>query len=397
MLSRFQGKGKCKAVAAAVLAACLLPVSTLAAAPGAKPPVSSAHDVKTESAQEQKHWVDAELTEFKQLILPKLNEALRSRLVTEEEWKSATFTVLNREDIDEPISIGHWATLLKVCLGLQTDQTDSLLMTYVYQFDFNGQLHREDAMAGLVKLLTVKHISGSATAEELEPAYALKDLSEVSEMQLELVKKAYVLGLLDGTVGHEFRPKDILTHAEAISSMYRVLVRLQDHEPHSSRWESTHWAVNELRVFREVSGKKAAVADRLLKEFHIEEMDPNQAMPVKYWNDMLLRSLEMFGHIIEKETAAAYTYKAADGEYIARDKAVASILKLYPNTLETTQEQKDAAKLAFKDYQDASDPDLLAQAKHQNLVAGYNGRFYPNRHITVAEAVMFIYRLIDRL
>lgn len=143
--------------------------------------------------------------------------------------------------------------------------------------------------------------------------------------------------------------------------------------------------------------KKAYVLGILDATVEQEELDPNRPIPVKLWNDMLQRSFDMFGYKSEKLTTADYADQAADGEYITRDKAVASLMKLFPNPLETTQEQRNAAELAFKDYQDSSYQDSLAQAKHQGIVTGYNGMFYPKRNITVAEAVMLICRLIDRL
>jgi hypothetical protein len=173
------------------------------------------------AAAEESHWVDNELKDYKQLLVPAKDSASAHGPITAEEWKSFHNNVLNAAKFDEPMEIYQWATGLKMAMDLPEERIDALLQMYVYGLAVNYPqgIRREDAVGGLVKLLTISHLKGNWSGEELKPAEAIKDMNMISDRQKVLVQIAYAEGILDTNTKETFRPQDKLTNAEAISML----------------------------------------------------------------------------------------------------------------------------------------------------------------------------------
>jgi hypothetical protein len=365
---------------------------------------------KGHDSVQEKHWVYDELPDFKKQIVPivgDINDHLH-KTVTKEEWMSVHATVLNDKNLDEPIQIYHWATLLKMILELPEKQTDQLLDMYVYPFSQGNEVLREDAVGGLVKLLTLKHISGSSTAEDMKGSEALKDLDQISEKQKELVRIAYTKGILDGTTTDHFRPKDSLTNAEAVSILYRVNIILKP----GLTWPQNHWSVYQVEPYLQrvkPSGELLDVITHLLGG-NSSNTEPqahlNQPINIKDWNNLLRITLKLENSKYEKNFWEDYTYGLSESGHITRDKAVAGIMKLLiVADLKTAQhvsrdaseEEKAAAASAFIDFDQVWDQSKFSLAYREGLIAGSEGkRFYPDRPLTNGEAMVFIARIAKK-
>jgi hypothetical protein len=195
------------------------------------------------------HWVLKELAPFKQLIVPARDTATSGGPITAEEWRSFQEKVLNTPYFDEAITIQNWATMMKLAVRLPKDQADSFLQGYVYSFDKQGKIKREDAVGGMVKLLTSQTISGNWSQGEANPSVTITDTKQVSDWQSPLFFIAYREGILDATVKDTFRPQEWLTNAEAVSMAYRVMKKFGVPLGYDSLWPEQHWSAPEMRKF----------------------------------------------------------------------------------------------------------------------------------------------------
>jgi hypothetical protein len=210
----------------------------------------------TASGGEQ-HWVYEDLAEFKQQIHPMYNLAIDKGTITSEEWNEVHTVVLNDLNLDNPIHIDHWAAMLKFIVGLPKNELDEHMKTYVYNFAQSGNITREDAVGGLIKLLTFKHISGSWSITDKGPNAAedLLDYHSMSDKQQGLLLIAYRDQILDATVIDYFRPKDKLTNAEAVSMLNQVIIKYVNPNEKAAvkakmtAWPVDHWSAKEMEYF----------------------------------------------------------------------------------------------------------------------------------------------------
>ncbi|MEW5921756.1 MAG: hypothetical protein AB1796_12590 [Bacillota bacterium] len=160
-----------------------------------------------------KHWVYAELVDFK------------LKLGGEDGQNVILNSILSEANLDKPIKIDDWAYLLDAVLKLPPANRAGLLEMYAYNLATENEIAREDAVGGMVKLLTIEYLSGTVYAEDLQPAEALKDLSALSDRQETLVRLAYSEGLVDSNTITYFRPQERLTVAEAVSMLHKVILK----------------------------------------------------------------------------------------------------------------------------------------------------------------------------
>lgn len=352
------------------------------------------------SAGEQ-HWVYGELPDYKQLLLPEIKRTADNGYVTEMQWKSVHSTVLNDANLDKPVQVEHWAALLKLALELPADQMSQMIDMYVSAFNDGGHVSRENAVGGLVKLLTIKYISGTTLGSELEPSKALKDLQEISEKQRGLVQKAYIEGILDASVSDRFRPKDKLTNAEAVSMAYRIMMRYRvSEQAHASL--DRHWVRAELSQLQDYMTKAPAHAKIVNGIVDRKLIFLDRAIPVGDWHQLLMAAFQLPNGKVTDANVRVYTTGllpgAGDADGIPRDKAVAGMMKVLGLTgrfesRDATADEEAAAAKAYTDYSEAWDTRKLAQAYASGYVQGYeDGRFRPNQALTYAEAFALLAR-----
>ncbi|KIL38922.1 hypothetical protein SD70_23530 [Gordoniibacillus kamchatkensis] len=366
----------------------------------------AAADVKA-PPPEEKHWVYAELKEYKQLIAPLRDEALASGPLTQKEWSEFQTDVLDGGKLDAPIAPDRWATMLKLSVRMPKDRVDELLATYVYGLltaPDAAAIAREDAVGGLVKLLTIETISGEWQSEgEVDASRQLADFRDIDDKQTGLVSIAYRDGILDATVtnGKAFRPKAKLTHAEAISMMDRV-VKTYAGVTRSVSWPSSHWSAGEMTAFLNSYGAASNIALKALLQRNApaQAAELDKPVPVKLWHELLIAALKLpadsklpNGRISYED----YTIKLAGGAYIARDRAIAGAVKLGGPLRDATPKEREEARKAFADYDEAFDDSKLALAVHEALVGGYaDGTFKPRSELTYGEAFVLAARLSAR-
>ncbi|CAH1195072.1 hypothetical protein PAECIP111891_00592 [Paenibacillus allorhizoplanae] len=175
------------------------------------------------------HWVEPEQKSYKQQIVPYKDGSSMNGPVTREEWNSFYFYVLHPARYDEPIDIGNWATMIKMGVQLPKGKEDDLIKGYVYDLVpmYAQHVNRETAVGGLIKLLSFSLVQGSGNNKQLDARQDFLDFKDIREMHQGLVQTAYQDGLLDSVTTTNFRPKDNLTNAEAISIMAKVMKKYE--------------------------------------------------------------------------------------------------------------------------------------------------------------------------
>jgi hypothetical protein len=338
-------------------------------------------------AADTDHWVYPELKDYKQKIVSYKDGIAPNSPVTTEEWKSFHTQVLNDVKLNDPITLGDWASGLKMALDLPEMDRDKMIQFYVRDLGNGNYITRENAAGGLVKLLTGSYIGGSVTGEELKPAKKLTDSIEISEMQRSLVERAYVLGILDSTVKDKFRPKDNLTNAEAVSMLYHVTVKLAYGLP---ILPPNHW----LQAEMEPAYSTGNVPDPLKKVLRRAFKDPLNAdrnIPVGLWHDMLMAGLDHVSN--DSAMTSNYTIKLEKDGGILRDRAVAGIIILAGASREITPAEQAETEVVFTDYNQAYEKDKIAIAHGYGMLKGRaDGEFVVNGYLTYAEAAALIIR-----
>lgn len=352
---------------------------------------------------ESKHWVYDELTDFKQNLYPVTGKDSIQKFILGEEY------------LDQPIKVNDWAILLNAVLRLPSESKDSLLRMYVYDLATEDEITREDAVGGMVKLLTIQYLSGSVTAEELMPAEALKDLHAISERQETLVRLAYSEGLVDSNTTVYFRPQERLTVAEAVSMLNKIILKfnisyddaLKDDIQESSQSKdiskNVYWleaVINQYRNSLQINLKLLETVEYVLLDGSAvyEKEICNEAVSSEKWSEVLKLVLQIEDDMV----LHSYTAGLVEGDKIPRGVAVAGMIKLlhYNGMIigrdASAQERSEAAN-AFTDYNDAFDTSKLAIAYSEKLIAGYPGQsFRPKQNITKGEALILMIRIMEK-
>lgn len=355
----------------------------------------------------EKHWAFDEMEGFKQSTAPIVNNISTCNIINEEEWQRLHSQVLDKDKLDEPVKAQNWAVLLKMTLNLPENITDQLLKMYVYGLTEEQTINRENAVGGLVKLLTLDYISGSTTVEELEGSKKLTDLSRISDKQSVLVRIAYREGILDGTVKDKFRPKDALTNGEAVSMLHRVIKRYGIRCKLVVALRHSQWLRDETKgYFKNIRGNGellGIVEDILFGSGDLSDgTSLNKPVAIKNWDNLLTASLNLKDTKFDKNMLEGYTYGLSEKGFISRSRAVAGTVKLLhaAGLLEgrdASQDEKETTASRFSDYQEAFDKSKLSIAYSEGLITGYgDNTFRPEQLLSNAEAVALIARVSGR-
>jgi len=348
--------------------------------------------IPVRAAAADEHWVLDEMASFKRMIAPAAETASAVGPITQEEWRSFHETALNEQNLDKPIDIGHWATLLKLTVRMPKDRIDFLLEGYAYTFDKQGRIEREDAVAGLVKLLSVETMQATWSHGEADPSKTIRDAADVDDMQLGLFYIAYREGILDAKVTDAFRPKEWLTNAEALSMASRVVSKFGAPVGYDVFWPENHWSAAEMKTYlrdfwripfmaKYVSPRKMPVAERLDRPISPED-----------WHQMLVQ-IGSLPPGVSAEDVRRYTTDLAEDGRIERGHAIAALIRLYGPQREATPEELAAYRERFADAAAASEPGKLAIAASLGLARGEaSGLMRPDGPLTVAEAYVLAVR-----
>ncbi|XEC97264.1 S-layer homology domain-containing protein [Paenibacillus tarimensis] len=333
------------------------------------------------------HWVEKELESYKQRIVEYKDGGNETGMVSEEEWKAFHSTVLNEELLDEPIEIMHWVTMINMGVKLPKDDEAGLIQSYVYDQVTTknaGSIDRETAYGGLIKLLSLSIIDAGWNNNQMDAAGEYTDFDEISDRQSGLIRVAYREGLIDSATKDRFRPKALFTNAEAISVMEKVMLAYELSAPFITL-KHDHWAYTEAKSF--ITSRKLTAEQLEL----IRDGLPGHSVPVSLWHDLLAA---VIGFPPDKDgPEAQYTYGLAVGDYMPRDRAIASLMKLWGPSRDATDEERQAAAEAFTDYGMSFDPSKLAIAYSMGIVQGYKSRFYPDKDLTYGEMLVMLSRV----
>ncbi len=381
-------------------ALCLLMLLTTSAMPARA-------DGSVSAYQPEKHWAYRELQEFRQRMDAIVGTQSQYDSISEGDKAVIRTYILDEKCLDQPLKAGHWAILLNAILKLPPESRQQLLDMYVLGLATGDEITREDAVGGMVKLLTLECLSGQSTGEELAPAMALKDLDAVSDRHDVLVRIAYCEGLLDSGVTDYFRPKEKLLTGEAVSMLHHVVTKFQitytsaDEDERkapapptpapSAAWISAEFHQYRQTLFRKMVTFKAAEMILLTGTGTYDEQ-MSAPVTVEQWGKVLKVTLD----ITDDGLVRTYTSGLTQGPTVPRDVAVAGLVKLLHYTglvrgRDASRQERLAATAAFRDYAGASDTSKLAIAYGEGLVRGYpDHTFRPKQALTRGEALMLM-------
>ncbi|MDI6705291.1 MAG: S-layer homology domain-containing protein [Bacillota bacterium] len=365
--------------------------------------------------EKEKHWVYEELADFKQKIYPVFGPESKYDGISEEDKNSIREIVFNEDYLNQPIKVEHWAVLLDAVLGIPDEDREKLLRMYVYNLATEDEITREDAVGGMVKLLTMQYLKGDYSYEELEAAKDLKDLDTASDRQDTLVRIAYCAGLLDTKTTDYFRPRERLTAAEAISMLYRVVtkygityndtgkVEVQKPDIPVDKDIQVNWVDVRIQQYRDKLQKnlvKLKTAESILLDGRIGNDDSllSTAVTVEKWREALRYTLE----IDDDDILDYYTIGLVEGNTVPRDIAAAGMVKLLHCTgavkgRDASEQELLEAAAAFTDYNDAFDISKLAIAYSEGLIKGYPDRtFRPKQALTNGEALILMLNIMEK-
>lgn len=353
---------------------------------------------------EGRHWVYDELAAFKQVILPFADTIPVNGIISKDEWEAVSTQVFDETKLDQPILIHNWAALLKLVMDIPKDRLEQFLHVYVYGLADGDTIKREDAVGGMVKLMTLNYISGSATYEEIKDSEALKDMKEVDSRQEMLVRTAYHDGALDGTVKDYFRPKDRLTNAEAVSMLYRVVKKHDIHPKVLIALGQNHWAGSEIKQYMRLYKGNEALTDFIENSIYGDmgatgKPAFDKPVPVKEWNDLLMGFLTFDSSKYDQKFLESYTFGLSKDGYISRGAAVAGLMKLgglanIVQMKDASEQQRNNAAAYFSDYDRAFDMSKLAIAYNEGMLKGCGDQtFQPERLLTNGEAAVLAARI----
>lgn len=338
------------------------------------------------AAESPAHWIDPELAAYKQMIVPYKKGSSVAGPVTKEEFAQLESSVLDASQLDKPIRLAAWVTMIKMAVELPPGREDELLDMYVYRDPAarDSGISREAAIGGLIKLLTISIVNGSWDYTQADASKVFADFAQGDERYSALVTLAYRDGLLDSSTKELLRPKALLTHAEAVSMMGKVMLRYEETRP-ALRVPAGHWAREEADVL-----VKGHFFTRQMQERIAAALVANEPVSISFWHELLAGVLSF--SVSRYSPEADYTYGLTPEGPVSRDRAVAGLMKLAGPMRDATPAEREAANLAFSDYGDAFDRSKLAIAHGMGVAEGTGGVFEPGRSLTCGEAVAMLGR-----
>lgn len=341
------------------------------------------------AADDSKHWVYPQFKDYKQLIVPYKGNSSVKGPITREEWIAFTNSVLDPAQWDEPILINNWSTMLKMGIELPWGKEDFFLNDTVYNevSMYAKHISRETAVGGVIKLMSLSILRASWDNPQIDAAKVFSDFSETDEKYTGLVRVAYCENLLDNADPLRFRPKDMLTNAEAISIMDKVMNKYERVDP-LLRLPPEHWAATELKLLHDGHYFTRSMQQRLQAA-----LTGDTPIQVELWRD----AVEAVLRTTPSQTSA-YWNKAVDpANSLTRDQALADVIGLaWPNRKVNEKERQEAA-LAFADYAESADPMTLAAAYSLGIIKGDGTEYEPRRQLTCAEAMVLLSRVAATL
>ncbi|PKM94775.1 MAG: hypothetical protein CVU84_09690 [Firmicutes bacterium HGW-Firmicutes-1] len=364
----------------------------------------------SDSDNEEKHWVYDELDLFKQRIAPIIAKDATYYTLNEDE-KEHIINILNEQELNNPIKSKSWGILLKAVLKLPEAEQEMLINMYVHGLSTGDEILREDAVGGMLKLLSINYYDGlGGNSKRKEIVNVLKDQEEVSEKQDSLVEIAYNEGFVDSNTKNYFRPKDKLTVAEAISMLNNIMIKYdityedvimeQNNVTENNNNNGATWIDIELKLFENRLDKKAALIQKAstMVNYEWNSRSLDEPIDIKTWAELLSTILELD----DENAIKGYTYNLVSDNYVPRDIAIAGMVKLlYINKMldgrDATNEERLALKGAFSDCLYVFDESKLAIAYNEGLVKGNQySMFEPKRMLTKGEALILLIRVIDK-
>jgi len=334
-----------------------------------------------------------ELGKFKEIIstiIPNI-EDINDMGISSKEMDILIKEIFNEENFDKPINIDNWANLIKIIVKLPKDEREELIEMYVYGLADGNQIHREDAIGGLVKLLSSDYLRIDFDANEFKKfKLSLKDANDISDKHVSLIFDAYKGKILDKTVDNMFRPKELLTNAEAVSTLYRTAVKLTMNTD-----DKENWVLGEINSFEKTQEKKLETI-KYIKAL-MDEEGFNNPINIKDWY-RIMEDLLSIKNSENKKKIKDYTFNLSDGKYITRENAVIGIMKLVPeDPRDATKEELSKTENYFKDFEDINDTSKVSQALAQGLIKGYEDKtFRPQENMTYEEAAVLIIRAMEK-
>ncbi len=344
---------------------------------------------------EENHWANDECIYLKEFITEMKPNILDQKDIAfpAEDLDILLKEIFNKEKLDTPITVDNWAKLIQIILKLPENDTDKLLEMYVFGLSNDNEIRREDAVGGLVKLLSIDYLDAQVDYNDFQKfKAAIKDTKDISEKQNGLICIAYKKGILDTTVDTEFRPKELLTNAEAISTLYHVVER---YNIDAAGDKQPDWALEKINEF-EISRSRELQIIKILRGFG-EDLGFDQPVHIKSWY-LIMEELISLKNPLAREYIKNYTFDLSDDDYIARENALISIMKLVPaDPRDATAKELSDAEGHFKDFKDIKDTSKVSQAYTQGLVNGYpDHTFRPKEKITYGEAAIIMIRLLNK-
>jgi hypothetical protein len=369
---------------------------------------------EAEPPGEEKHWALDDLASLKSHVYAMLDPNSKYDGMDKVDKNEIIDYVFNENHLDLPIKARHWALLLEAVLGIPIQQRQKMLDMYVFNLADGDDITRENAVGGMVKLLTIEMIKGNYHYEELAAAKALKDLHTVSDHQNTLVQIAYCAGLLDTNTVDYFRPLDKLTIAEAVSMLNKIIERfcivydetgkVAPPDPNISKdVMKINWIDQRVQQYRNNLQQrlvKLKTAESILMDGRTLDDDScvNNSVTVEKWRYALKQVLE----IDDDDVLDYYTTDLTDGPTVPRDVAVAGMVKLLHYTglvpgRDASEQEIQRIAAAFTDLDHVFDISKLAIAFSEGLISGYPDRTCaPKRELTNGEALVLILNIIEK-
>lgn len=361
-------------------------------------------------------WALSELESLKQLVLPYFD--LSSPLYF---GKDAAFMdyIFNRNLLDEPISAQDWEVLARAYLRFDNNDNDNqMIQMYTKSSDANGHMIRQEAVAGLMKLLSLRYpVALSGTSDDLKSSDILTDINQCDERYGTLIRFAWCNGVCDTGVvnSHAFRPYDLLTYAETFSMYNKILAgygypevtgsKLPPVTPLPLPASSLAWIQQECEDYYDKLSSENAKSkiDKLQLAEKIINPDDNQeallqAIDMQGWQKVLH---EVLG--LDMNDVIAYTDFDKSG-YVQYDTAAVSIFKnafkidLY-DCRDATREEMEEARIAVPFFDKAFDPSKFAQMYASGLIKGLTDDpdFSPVKYLSKAEAMLLVKRMVEAM
>jgi hypothetical protein len=186
-------------------------------------------NIEAEAVAELPSPLEKETEGLRYILEPYLNIGSEF-YIGEENKKFLEANLLSNESPYLPVTAKDWEKVVRIIFMFNNSENDeTAIKLYIRDFAKDDEIERQYAVAGLMKLLTLKYrLSLGEDTLSLQKSEVISDINEIEDKHQVLVREAYCLGFTDFSVDKNkiFRPYDSLNSAEAISMLYRVLSNL---------------------------------------------------------------------------------------------------------------------------------------------------------------------------